>query len=102
MPYPYSELSVTRHKGLSESQIWRIGQRIVESQLEPRTLHGRADFATVEARKRNLQVEATPVPENLNHAIVTGWPSDKASQKTIAQELAAVARFTRNPQSPVT
>ncbi|MCI0540739.1 MAG: hypothetical protein L0Z50_36535, partial [Verrucomicrobiales bacterium] len=94
IPYPYPDLSVTRHKDLSESEIWRIGQAIANAR--PAKLRGRADVTAMQVRQRKLEVEARPIPENPKHASITGWPPDKPSQKSFAQELAAVARFVPN------
>jgi hypothetical protein len=75
IPHPYPELSVTRHKSLSEQEIWKVGQEI--SDARPATLYGRADFFAESARRQKLAVEPRPVPENLNHACILGWPLDK-------------------------
>jgi|SRR5580658_9034405 hypothetical protein len=98
MPYPQS-VSVTRHEGISDSKIWEIGQAIVDSQPQPRTLHGRADLMTADVRRAGLEVEERPEQTNPNHAEIIDWPRDKPSQKIRAQKLAAVARFTLKPQT---
>ncbi len=95
IPHPYPDLSVTRHTGLSVKDLWRIGQAVADAR--PATLYGRADITAAEIRRQKLDVEPKPVPENLNHANITGWPSDKPSQKSFAQELAAVARYVPKP-----
>jgi hypothetical protein len=95
IPHPYPELSVTRHRSLSEEDIWKIGQSITD--FRSVNLHGRADIMAVEVRKQKLTVEPKPVPENLNHADITGWPADKPTQKILALELAAVARYVPKP-----
>ena len=95
IPHPYPDLSVTRHKELSEEQLWQIGQGIANAR--PATLHGRADLTAKEVRQQKLEVEGRPVPENLNHASITGWPVDKPSQKSFAQEIAALARYVAKP-----
>lgn len=95
IPYPYPDLSVTRHKDLSTERLWCIGQEIADSR--PATLYGRADVTAQRVRRQKLHVEARPVPENLNHASITGWPPDKPSQKSFAQELAAVAHYVSKP-----
>lgn len=95
IPYPYPDLSVTRHKSISEQEIWKVGQEI--SDVRPATLYGRADVSAEEVRKQKLTVEPRPVPENLNHACILGWPIDKPAQKILALELAAVARFVPKP-----
>ena len=95
IPHPYPDLSVTRHKTISEEELWNIGQQISDSR--PATLYGRADISAEDARKQKLAVEPRPVPDNLNHACILGWPMDKPAQKILALELAAVARFVPKP-----
>ena len=95
IPHPYPDLSVTRHKSLSEPEIWKAGQEIADAR--PATLYGRADVLAEEVRKQKLTIEARPVPENLNHACILGWPLDKPAQKILALELAAAARFVPKP-----
>lgn len=95
IPHPYPNLSVTRHKGLSESKLWRAGQDIADKR--PATLHGRADIKTGTARKQSLEVVPEPTENNPNHAHINGWPPDKPGQKSIAQELAAQAAYVSNP-----
>ena len=95
IPYPYSDLSVTRHKNLSEQELWCIGQAIADAR--PATLYGRADICAAEARRQSLSIEPRPVSNNPNHAVVLGWPVDKPAQKIIAQELAAKANFVTKP-----
>ena len=82
IPYKYVELSVTRHIGLSENEIWDAG-KIVAAQIE-KPLLGRADAKTKLFQKNNLSVKAAPVKGNRNHGNVIGWPTDKQSQKEIA------------------
>ena len=96
IPHPYPDLSVTRHKNLTTEQIWKIGREIASAR--PANLYGRADISAANVTRQKLQVEPRPVPENLNHATITGWPPDKPSQKIIAQELAAVAKYVAFPQ----
>ena len=91
IPYPYPELSVTRHRLFSEEDLWKVGQAVADARKL--TLYGRADISAENVRKQKLTVEPTPVPENLNHADILGWPPDKPSQKILALELAAAARL---------
>lgn len=93
IPYPYPDLSVTRHLGLLESDIWQIGQMVASSR--PATLYGRADIQALYVKRQSLRIIPTPEPKN--HANVTGWPKDKPAQKIIAQELAAIAQYCPNP-----
>jgi len=94
MPPRDLNLSVTRHIGLSEESLWKIGKQVISKFAEkrPAELIGRADLL-VETIPPPLRAEPVPVPENPNHAHVTGWPTDKPSQKNIAQRLAAAATF---------
>ncbi len=89
IPHPYPNLSVTRHRELSEFALWQIGQGIADK--SSRNLYGRADIQSLVVKARSLRIEPTPEPKN--HANITGWPADKPGQKIIAQEIAATARF---------
>lgn len=93
IPYPYPDLSVTRHIGLSVEELWQIGQAVAD--CRPATLYGRADIQAMHAKQRSLRIVPTPEPKN--HANVTGWPKDKPAQKIIAQELAAAAHYVPKP-----
>jgi len=88
-------LSVTRHRLLSEEQLWEIGQTVANavSQKQPARLFGRADVSVAAVAKTALRAEAVPVAANPNHAHIIGWPQDKPKQKFIAQQLAAAATF---------
>ena len=82
IPHPHLDLSVTRHRDLSTDQLWRVGQAIADAR--PATLYGRADVAAEQVRRQKLQVEARPVPENLNRALLVGRPTNllkKVSRK---------------------
>jgi hypothetical protein len=93
IPHPWPNLSVTRHLGLTEQELWEIGQDVADAR--PATLYGRADVQAVTITSQSLTIVPTPTPRN--HANVTGWPPDKPSQKIIAQEIAAVATFVTVP-----
>ena len=92
MPSADTELSVTRHRGLSEMALWQIGQAVADARLRA-TLYGRADLKAVDARRQRLRVDAAPLPANRNHANITGWPPEKPAQKIVAIVLAASAAF---------
>lgn len=85
-------LSVTRHLNLSKNELWAVGQVVADAVAKHpgAVLHGRADIQVHHAIQQNLRVEAAPLPDNENHAHITGWP-EKAAQKSIAQQLAAAA-----------
>ncbi len=91
IPHPHADLSVTRHKGFSETRIWRAGRLVAA--CRKRTLYGRADFAASTVRKQSLDVKPDPVADNPNHSIITGWPHDKSKQKSIALEIAAASVY---------
>lgn len=96
IPHPYVELSVTRHsrpKNLSKTELWAIGERVALSRKPPATLYGRADIQTEPVRRQNLEVIPNQIEWNPNHANIIRWPSDKALQKSIAQQLSAVSRY---------
>lgn len=92
MPPPNLELSVTRHLGLSQDDLWQIGHGIAEMRPDAK-LHGRADITADIARKQSLDVKPTPQPDNHNHANIVGWPNEKSAQKIKAQEISAAAQF---------
>ncbi len=96
IPHPHPDLSVTRHKGFSEKQLWDTGQDVATAQS--RTLYGRADVSAASVRQQSLTVEPYPIPGNPNHANILGWPKEKPAQKIIAQELAAASIYQSNPQ----
>jgi ribosomal protein S18 len=89
VPHPRRDLSVTRHRDATEEELWAVG-RDVAGALR-RTLYGRGDLRSEECEVDSLRVKAKPLPNNPNHADVTGWPSQKQDQKAIAIKLAAAA-----------
>ncbi|HEX7723196.1 MAG TPA: hypothetical protein VF397_13615 [Pyrinomonadaceae bacterium] len=95
IPHPWPNLSVTRHIGLAEAELWKIGQEVANTR--PATLYGRADVTVDAITSQSLNIVPTATPRN--HANVTGWPPDKPSQKIIAQEIAAVAFFVAVPNA---
>jgi hypothetical protein len=95
IPYKWVKLSVTRHTGLSEDQLWVAGE-IVANQVE-KPLQGRGDTQAKVFVRQRLRVDAAPVAENMNHANVVGWAQDKQTQKEIAIELVKDVRFMPVP-----
>jgi hypothetical protein len=93
IPFPWPNLSVTRHLELSKDELWTIGQHIADNR--PSKLYGRADLQVLTILEQSLRVVPTPTPRN--HANIAGWPSDKPSQKTIALRIAAAATFLPRP-----
>lgn len=91
IPHPHNDLSVSRHLERPEPELWDEGKAVAAARgLQ---LHGRADFIASDVIGQNLRVEAAPLPENPRHAVVVGWPPEKAAKKIKALVLAAVARF---------
>jgi hypothetical protein len=91
IPYPYPDLSVTRHIHLSEEALWKMGQDVADAR--PAKLYGRADIYASTARRLHLRIDPAPASNNPNHANLDGWPADKPTQKIIAQQLAAEAVY---------
>lgn len=86
IPYPYPDLSVTRHIDLSVEALWKMGQDVADAR--PARLYGRADIYASNARRQHLRINPAPAPNNPNHANIDSWPADKPAQKIIAQQLA--------------
>ncbi|MCX6715561.1 MAG: hypothetical protein NT077_00920 [Candidatus Taylorbacteria bacterium] len=94
IPYSRTELSVTRHIGLSVEQLWAIGKSVAAKRSL--LLHGRADTNVSTVKDQELSVRPTPLPENLNHANIDGWPTSKSEQKIKALEIAKTVIFSRH------
>ena len=90
---------MTRHRDATESEIWAAGNEIAK--CRQKTLRGRGDVIANVFIKQDLSIQAAPLvdhaslPDNPNHANVTGWPDDKARQKQLALEIAAKAKLVR-------
>lgn len=95
MPHPREELSVTRHQGLADEEIWQIGQNVAEQRGT--NFYGRADCKTEVFTKETLTVVAAPIEGNQNHANVTNWPIGKPQQKIIAMKIAQASSFKTSP-----
>lgn len=95
LPYKWVELSVSRHRGLDEAELWTLGQEVArersKSEAREIPLLGRADFGARTARRQKLDVLPAEPPRN--HANVVAWPEEKSAQMSLAQELAAKSRF---------
>ncbi len=97
MPAPNLELSVTRLMHATEHEIWDVARNVAVARQK--TLYGRGDVAVDEYHRHRLTVKEAPVAGNPNHANVAAWPDDKEAKKSIAQEIAAVARYVSAPNS---
>jgi hypothetical protein len=100
LPFKHIELSVTRHRDLTNSEIWQLGSDVagIRSSKEGRSipLIGRADFHAEVARQQKLDVIPDEPPRN--HANVVNWPPEKSAQMNLAQEIAARSDFVRYHQ----
>lgn len=94
VPHPYEDLSVNRNAGLTEAEIWSTGENVASQ--SGKTLYGRGDNQASCYVEQELQVLPDPIPDNQNHAIVVGWPPEKAKQKIIALQIAAQSSFIPN------
>jgi hypothetical protein len=91
MPNPKdNKTSVFRTSGVSNDDIWNIGDREVSARLGKPIL-GRADIYASNVTERDLEVIPSEPPEK--HANITSWPQEASKQKVIAIELASEARF---------
>ena len=96
VPHPYEELSVNRDLEATDDETWAIGRTVANGLSK--TLYGRGDVIAATYHSQKLKTIEAPVLGNPNHVNVIGWnKDDKASQKLIAQEIAAVAKFVKPP-----
>ena len=92
-PFPHEDLSVTRHRDLTQEDIWECGEVVAVKQ--GRTFFGRADFRASHLPD-GLAVQPSEPPRN--HADIGGWPSERSGQLKQAVLLAEVCeghRFVR-------
>lgn len=82
------QLSVFRTEGLTEAEIWKIGEENV-ARLTHRNLHGRGDITASIVQAQGLHIDPDDSPRR--HANIIWWPEDKPKRLEIAQELAASA-----------
>jgi hypothetical protein len=85
LPAPNGETSVYRISGLSEEEIWEIGQEYVANPSS-RTLYARGDTPAYVIMKTGLTLVPETTPHPL-HANIVKWPSDKDEQKMLALEI---------------
>lgn len=102
-PYKHVTMSTTRHRGLSEEEIWLSGAEVARRRghLEGRSfqLIGRADFLALHSRQQNLDVIPEDPPPN--HADVIGWPLEKPAQMVCALEIAINSSYLANTAQDV-
>ena len=89
LPNPSNlETSVFRIMGLTDNDIWNIGETYVTGP-QGKNLHGHGVVIIINIQNLGLFVIPDNVPDR--HANITGWPVEKDKQLSIAQELAAIA-----------
>lgn len=83
-------LSIFGITGLTESDIWDIGEKYVTQPIG-RNLHGRAEIIPQLLRQYDLVLDIDNNPTR--HANIIDWPPDKDAQKSIALDLAEQAEL---------
>ena len=94
LPNRERQTSVFLIRGLSEQEIWQIGEEHVSGPLDKR-LRARADVIVSTVEEQGLRVDLDNIPPR--HANIIGWPEEKSAQKLIALELASRASLVLNP-----
>ena len=89
-PDQKGDTSVFRISGITNNEIWDIGDREVAPKRNLPIL-GRADVIASFVISKGLKVIPSEPPKR--HADITDWPEEKSEQKQIALELAAKAEF---------
>ena len=92
-PSNSEDLSMYRISGLSEGEVWAIGQEYVQGE---RTLRARADLSAEVVYENNLEV----IPDTNAHALhanITPFPADKNVRDRIARKLALASRLVIMP-----
>lgn len=97
VPHPHVALSVNRDREATDDETWQIGAAVASQ--TGKTLYGKADALAATYQSQGLTANAGPIIGNPNHVDIIGWPKDKAAQKDLAQEIAAVAKFVASKKS---
>jgi len=90
MPNRHGETSVFRTSGITNDEIWNIGDCEVSIKRNKQIL-GRADIKANNAISKDLKVVPREPP--IRHANIIGWPDERSKQRLIAIELAAEAHL---------
>lgn len=92
LPDKNAETSVFRTSGITNNEIWDIGNFEV-SIKRGKPILGRADIRANNVIARDLKVVSKEPP--LRHANIIGWPDERSKQKLIAIELASESNLHR-------
>lgn len=90
LPDKNGETSVFRTSGITNNDIWEIGDCEV-SIKRGKPILGRTDIGTNNVISKDLEVVPREPP--LRHANIIGWPDERSKQKIIAIELASESFF---------
>ena len=82
--------SVFRTTALEEASIWPLANDTLANR-EGAQLHGRGDIFSRQVRVTALEIRAQEPPPR--HADLIGWSNEKDGQKSLAQQLSAVAKL---------
>lgn len=82
------ETSCFRTDGLSDAEIWSLGDREVALPSD-RTMHARGDFPVSAVVESNLEFDLNENPKR--HGDIIGWATEKDERKSQSQELASRA-----------
>lgn len=94
MPGNDGTVSVFRTSGLSNEEIWQLGEREVSLKRQ-RQLKGRLDALTSHLVGAGAQVCIDEPP--VRHAVIQGFPDEPQLVLQRALDLAAAARFRSSP-----
>ncbi len=89
-PDQKGDTSVFRISGITNNEIWDIGDREVAPK-QGKPILGRADIIASIVISKDLKVIPSEPPKR--HADITDWPEEKSEKKQIALELAAESEF---------
>lgn len=92
---PDGKTSVYRISGLTEKEIWDIGERYV-AEVSGRTLRARGDLFVSDVLSVGLGVELETATHPL-HANLIGWPTQKGQRILIAKKLEGKAQLVVKP-----
>ena len=90
LPDKNGETSVFRTSGITNNEIWEIGDCEVSIKRGKPILE-RADIGTNNVISKDLEVVPREPPSR--YANIIGWPDERSKQKIIAMELASESIF---------
>ncbi|MDQ6993168.1 MAG: hypothetical protein Q9M31_06795 [Mariprofundus sp.] len=89
MPNKNGETSVYQINGLSNEEVWEIGDRFVGA-IIGRHILGHAEIPSGSILSKSLSIIPKPKPHPL-HADIMNWPESSSEKKALAIKLAAEA-----------